>query len=79
VITQSGKVVVWGTDDDRDEAYKDMPSLLESDTAIGISSGGGHFAALTLEGKAFCWGNNDDLQSEVPTDLMAKVETVILM
>ncbi len=43
--------------------------VLQPQNIVSISCGNSHIAALTADGRVFCWGKNDHKQCNVPPDL----------
>jgi alpha-tubulin suppressor-like RCC1 family protein len=64
VVTQEGKVRVWG---------KEIVVPADAENVVAISSGYRHIAALTMEGRVICWGDNSDGKCEVPRELVNAV------
>jgi alpha-tubulin suppressor-like RCC1 family protein len=61
-LTQEGKIVCWGS---QDEGRCSIPNLAN---VISVSCGC-HMVALTDEGKLIAWGSSHAGQCNVPDDL----------
>jgi hypothetical protein len=69
VVTTDGRLRVWGTGAEVDEAPTDVTD------AVAVTLAAGHGAVLRAEGKIRAWGQTTAL-ANVPTDLRAKAIAV---
>ena len=72
IASTFGQVVAWGSND-RGEST--VPGILDDQTVIAISAGGGHNLALTSAGKVVAWGWNLGGECDVPDSL--ETQTVV--